>query len=69
MAVEVVRVQFRDAMRGEWTSQIEAGTGSTVSANGVTQIFGARPGSEHVTQLAAFPDSTVHSISFEPAQA
>ena len=38
---QTVRVQYRDAMRGEWTTEIQDGTGYTASNAGVTEV--ARP--------------------------
>jgi len=64
MAPDVIRVAFRDAMRGEWQAPIVDGTGYTASAHGVTQIFGQADGTPEVKQLAAFPDDVVLSVSF-----
>jgi hypothetical protein len=63
---ELVRVQFRDSTRGEWTTEIDDGSGSTTSNEGVTQVFGQRVGSGRgKTQLAAFPDDSILGITFE----
>lgn len=65
---EIAKVQYRDAMRGEWQAAIEDGTGYTASAGGVTQVFGRRVGEPDTTQLAAFPDEAILGVSFEPAR-
>ena len=63
---EIVKVQFRDAMRGEWTAEIDDATGSTTSHEGVTQVFGQRVDSGRgMTQLAAFPDDSILGVTFE----
>ena len=63
---EIVKVQFRDAMRGEWTAEIDDATGSTTSHDGVTQVFGQRVDSGRgMTQLAAFPDDSILGVTFE----
>ena len=63
---EIVKVQFRDSTRGEWTTEIDDATGSTTSHEGVTQLFGQRVGSGRgVTQLAAFPDDSLLGVTFE----
>ena len=66
VVTEIVKVQFRDAMRGEWTAEIDDATGSTTSHEGVTQVFGQRVDSGRgMTQLAAFPDDSILGVTFE----
>jgi hypothetical protein len=63
---ELVRIQFRDSTRGEWTAEIDDGSGSTTSHEGVTQVFGQRIGSGRgKTQLAAFPNDSILGVTFE----
>jgi hypothetical protein len=64
---QIAKVQYRDAMRGEWTALIQDGTGYTASAAGVTQVFGQPVGAPETKQLAAFPDEAILGVSFEQA--
>jgi hypothetical protein len=64
---EIVRVQFRDAMRPEWQAEIEDGSGYTASNGGVTQVFGRLAGTGRAEgQLAAFPGEAILAVVFEP---